>query len=78
MEFRRCFPLSEAVVPDDGKSLATSLLIYIAVVLCARVISIIFGWILLVGPLVHIAATLVGLYCTIGILLSLLIYFHVV
>ncbi len=78
MEFKQYFPFSLSVLPDDGKSLAVSLIIYFAAILCARILSLILGWIFLVGSLVSVAATLVGLYCTIGILLSLLIFFKVV
>jgi hypothetical protein len=78
MGFKQFFPFSLSVVPDDGKSLAVSLLIYFAAIICVRVVSIIFGWIVFVGAIVSVIATIVGLYCTIGILLSLLIYFKVV
>lgn len=78
MDFRKYFPFSDSVVPDDTKSLAASLLIYIATAAVARAASFLFGWLILIGQAVSIISTLLGLYCTIGILLSLLIYFRII
>ena len=78
MIFKDYFPLSTFVKPMEGQTLAISLAIYFAVVIAVRIISLILGWIILVGQLISVAATVVGLYCTMGILLSLLIFFEVV
>ena len=78
MDFRKYFPFSDSVVADDGRSLAVSLLIYFAGIFVARIDSFLLGWLILIGTLVSIAATLVGIYCTLGILVSLLIYFKVI
>ena len=78
MNFREYFPLSEKVNPEDWKTLVLSLLIYLGIVIVARVVSWILGWIIIVGTAVSVLATLVGLYCTVGILLSLLIFFRAV
>jgi len=78
MEFRDWFPISEMVRPSEGKTLAVSLLLYCAALLMLRFVVFLLGWLIFVGPIVHIIATIIGLYCTIGLLLSLLIYFEVV
>ena len=78
MEFQSFFPLSMMVRPREGKTVLTSLLCYCAILLVLRVAVFLLGWLILVGPIVRIAATIAGLYCTIGLLLSLLIYYEVV
>ena len=78
MDFRDYFPLSTFVKPEDGKSLGISLLIYFAAIIAARLVSLILGWIIVVGTAASVLATLVGLYCTMGIILSLLIFFRAV
>ncbi len=78
MEFRDWFPLSRSVDPDRPASLVVSLMIYGAVLLVLRVVSVLLGWIPLFGPILHVIATVAAIYCTIGLLLSLLIFFRAV
>ena len=78
MEFREYFPFSTMVRPGEGKTVLASLLIYCAALLILRTAVFLLGWLILVGPVVKILATIAGLYCTIGLLLSLLIYFDAV
>ena len=78
MDLKKYFPFSDSVVANDGRSLVVSLLIYFAAITVARIASFLLGWLILIGTLVSIVCTLRGIYCTLGILLSLLIYFRVI
>ena len=69
------FPLSSSVTPSDTKSLVISILIYVAACAVLRVLGVVLGWIPLVGWLLGIVFSLIGLYCVAGIVLSVLQYF---
>lgn len=71
----RYFPLSSSVTPSDTKSLVISVLIYVAACAVLRVLGVVLGWIPLVGWLLGIVFSLIGLYCVAGIVLSVLQYF---
>jgi len=68
------FPLSSSVAVGDTKSLAISILIYLAACAVMRVLSAILGRSPLVGWLLGILFSLLGLYCVVGIILAVLKY----
>ena len=65
------FPLSASVLPGQLKTLITSLVIYLlaSAVLC--VLNLVLGWIPLVGWLLELLFSLLGIYCVAGILLCI-------
>ena len=66
------FPLSGSVQPGDIKSLILSLVIYLVACAVLGVLQTILGWIPLVGALVRIVCSLLGLYGTAGMVLSVI------
>ena len=69
------FPLNSGIVPGDLKSLAIPLAIYVAACMVLRVLSWALNWVPLVGWLLGLVFSLLGLYCVAGIILALLRYF---
>lgn len=65
------FPLSASVGRGDVKSFAVSLVIYLAVSAILGVLSMILGWIPLVGWALEFVFSLLGIYCVAGIVLSI-------
>lgn len=65
------FPLSKAVTPGNGKSLALALVIYLAACTVLRVLTAILGWIPLVGWLLELIFSLAALYCVAGLVLAI-------
>lgn len=70
------FPLSASVQPGNLKSVITSVLIYLAACAIMSVLQTILGWIPIVGALVRLVLSVLGLYCAAGIVLSILKYFR--
>lgn len=72
----RFFPLSVSVQPGDLKTALTSVVIYLAACAIMGVLQMILGWIPLVGALLRLVCSLLGLYCVVGMVLSVLRYFQ--
>lgn len=72
----RYFPLSASVHPEQIKSLILSVVIYLAACAIMRILQAILGWIPIVGTLLRLVFSLLGLYCVAGIILSILKYFQ--
>lgn len=72
----RYFPLSDSVHPGDLKSAVISVVIYLAACAVMGILQAILGWIPIVGGLVRLILSVLGLYCAAGIILSVLKYFH--
>ena len=72
----RYFPLSDSVHPGDLKSAVISVVIYLAACAVMGILQAILGWIPIVGGLVRLILSILGLYCAAGIILSVLKDFH--
>ena len=72
----RYFPLSASVHPGDLKSVVISVLIYLAACAVMGILQAILGWIPIVGGLIRLVLSVLGLYCAAGIILSVLKYFQ--
>lgn len=70
------FPLSSGVQPGNLKTVITSVLIYLAACAVMGILQAILGWIPIVGALIRLFLSLLGLYCVAGIVLSILKYFQ--
>jgi len=70
------FPLSSGVQPGNLKTVITSVLIYLAACAVMGILQAILGWIPIVGALIRLILSLLGLYCVAGIVLSILKYFQ--
>lgn len=70
------FPLGSGVVHGDVKSLLVPLMIYLAACAVLRVLCMILGWIPLVGWLLELVFSLMGIYCVAGIVLAIVKYFE--
>ena len=66
------FPLSSGVQPGNLKTVITSVLIYLAACAVMGILQAILGWIPIVGALIRLILSLLGLYCVAGIVLSIL------
>ena len=74
--FYRYFPLSESVNPGDVVSLIISIVIYVVASTVLGILSKVFGWIFLIGFLLKLIFSLLGLYCCAGVILSVLKFFQ--
>ena len=72
----RYFPLSDSVHPGDLKSAVISVVIYLAACAVMGILQAILGWIPIVGGLIRLVLSVLGLYCAAGIILSVLKYFQ--
>ena len=75
-KFYPFFPLSSSVVPGYTKSLVIAELIYLAACAILGVLRAVLCWIPLVGWLLGILFSLLGIYCVAGMILALLRYFQ--
>jgi len=67
----RFFPLSAGVEAGNVKSLLVPMLIYLAACAVLRVLTMVLGWIPLVGWLLELLFSLLGIYCVAGIFLCI-------
>ena len=72
----RYFPLSDSVHSGNLKTAVTSVLIYLAACAVMGVLQAILGWFPIVGGLIRLVLSVLGLYCAAGIILSVLKYFQ--
>ena len=70
------FPLSASVHPGNPRSLILSVVIYLVACAVMRILHTILGWIPIVGWLLRLVFSLVGLYCVAGIILSILKFYR--
>lgn len=70
------FPLSASVHPGDVVSLILSIVIYVVICAVLGFLQFAFGWIPVVGFLLKLVFSLLGLYCCAGIVLSVLKFFQ--
>ena len=66
------FPLSSSVQPGQMKTLVISLVIYLVACAVMGILQTILGWIPIVGALIRLVLSLLGLYCVAGMVLSVL------
>lgn len=67
----RYFPLSAAVEPGNVRQLIISLAIYLVASATLGVLNAVLGWIPLVGKLLGVVFSLLGIYCVAGLVLSI-------
>lgn len=65
------FPLSAIVEPGNAKRLVLALLIYLAACGVMQVLCAVLGWIPLVGWLLELVFSLMGIYCVAGLVLAI-------
>ena len=65
------FPLSANGARGNAKSLIVTLIIYLVACAILRVLTMILGWIPLVGWLLELIFSLLGIYCVAGIVLAI-------
>lgn len=70
------FPLSANVLPGNVKSLILTLVIYLVACAIMGILNVVLGWIPLVGWLLRLIFSLVGLYCVAGMALSVVKFFQ--
>ena len=75
-KFYPYFPVSSGVLPGNLKTLIISVVIYLAACAVMGILQTILGWIPIVGPVVRLVLSLLGLYCAAGNVLSILKYFQ--
>ena len=68
------FPLNAKVQKSEERSLATVILIYIALAAAASILHWLLGWVVVVGTLLSILSWLVGVYSSVGIILAIIQY----
>ena len=68
------FPLKAGVTHGKLKSLLVPLLIYLVACAVLNVLRMILGWIPLVGWLLELVFSLLGIYCVAGIILAIIKY----
>ena len=69
-EMYRLFPLSGCVRPGNVGNLVLSLVIHLAVCAVLGLLQMILGWIPIVGWMVCVVCSALGLYCVVGMGLS--------
>lgn len=74
--YYRYFPLSESVKSGDVVSLIVSIVIYVVACAVLGFLSKVLGWIFLVGFLLKLLFSLIGIYCCVGVILSVLKFFQ--
>ena len=67
----RYFPLSAAVEPGNARQFVITLAIYLVACAVLGVLTAILGWIPLVGRLLDLVFSLMGIYCVVGLVLSI-------
>ena len=67
----RYFPLSTAVEPGNVRQLIISLAIYLVASAVLGVLNAVLGWIPLVGWLLGLVFSLLGIYCVAGLVLAI-------
>jgi len=65
----RYFPLSAVVEPGNVRQFIISLAIYLVASAVLGVLNAVLGWIPLVGWLLELVFSLLGIYCVVGIVL---------
>ena len=79
MNIHQFFPVHSNLKPGDLPSLIIPLLIYlVAAVVVNLIVGTLLGAIPLIGLIFRVVNGLFGLYCCLGIILSLLLYFNVI
>jgi len=68
------FPLSTGVTPGNTRSLVLAEIIYLAACAVLGVLRAVLSWIPLVGWLLGLVFSLLGIYCVIGMVLAALQY----
>ena len=67
----RYFPLSASVKGKDAGSFVVSVIIYLVASAVLGTLTTILGWIPLVGSLLDFVFSILGMYCVVGIVLSI-------
>lgn len=70
----RFFPLSASVLPGNLRTALISIVIYLAACAIMGLVQMILGWIPIIGSLLRLICSLLGLYCVAGMVLAVLQY----
>lgn len=70
------FPVSTKVKKQDLASLIVSIVIYLAVSLVMGVADKLLGWIPVLGLLLGLVFYVIGIYCTVGIIIAIIRFFR--
>ena len=65
------FPLSNSVEPGNARQFVLALAIYLVACGVVGILNAILGWIPLVGWLLDVIFSLAGIYCVVGLVLSI-------
>ena len=65
------FPLSNSVEPGNARQFVLALAIYLVACGVLGILNAILGWIPLVGWLLDVIFSLAGIYCVVGLALSI-------
>lgn len=65
------FPLSNSVEPGNARQFVLALAIYLVACGVLGILNAILGWIPLVGWLLDVIFSLAGIYCVVGLVLSI-------
>ena len=65
------FPLSNSVEPGNARQFVLALAIYLVACGVLGILNAILGWIPLVGWLLDLIFSLAGIYCVVGLVLSI-------
>ncbi len=70
------FPISTKVQKENLRSLIISIVIYISISLVMGVADMLLGWIPVLGFLLGLVFYMLGIYCTIGIIIAIIRFFR--
>ena len=76
MDFKKFFPVSAN--SDTTNGLVTAIIIYVVAIVVSTLLMSVRGGIAVIGTIIGIVGYIFYLYCSIGIIISLLIYFKVI
>ena len=76
MDMESFFPLSGKVIPREPRSLAIVIAIYLVVCAVVKIADFLLGWVPLLGTILGVLFWLIGLYCAVGVIVAVLLYFR--
>ena len=75
MNGQQFFPLTSLLRRGQAKSLVLVVCIYLAISAVVKIVDWLVGWLPLVGAILWALLWLVGLYCAVGIIVAVIVYF---
>lgn len=74
MNVNQFFPLTRRVMRDDARSLLVVVIVYLIIGGALKIASWLLGWVPLLGVILRALFWVLGVYCTIGIVVAVLEY----